>query len=316
MGLNSRNGSLVPVKEESVDGFKDSGASWLLSNKVSALPAFKSFKSAQDEKMNKVMSDQHASPGFMAMSSTDSFDMKHQPGENFLGGATSKQQFIGGVPVAAPRSLIPSSSFVVGTIEPWFSTRASNSAAQLTIFYGGSVNVFEDITPEKAQAIMLLAGNVCVPTNMAQARPPVQPLAAKFTAGDAVFVNQTINAQPSSALSSPISVSSHPVGLSGAFSPNNEEVKAPKTSGVLTNVVNKVEAQNMVASLGPVAATTMIPSAVPQARKASLARFLEKRKERAMNSSPYNFTKKSAENTTPDFAASGLSATSIAGSSS
>lgn len=40
-------------------------------------------------------------------------------GQNFVG-ATSKQQFIGGVPVAAPRSFLSSSSFVAGTTEPWY----------------------------------------------------------------------------------------------------------------------------------------------------------------------------------------------------
>ena len=185
-----------------------------------------------------------------------------------------------------------------------FSTKASGGAPQLTIFYGGTVNVFDDITPEKvhpffvsldnlflfefkaiqaflssllrkffmvlpvsfdgyipyqAQAVMLLAGNAC---NMAQTRLPVQPPASKFASGDAAFVNQTIHPQSSSALSSPISVSSHPVGQSGVGSSNNDELKVSKTAGMSTNLVNKVEPLNMVASLGPVTSTTMIPSGI------------------------------------------------------
>ncbi|CAI9096738.1 OLC1v1032950C2 [Oldenlandia corymbosa var. corymbosa] len=305
MGLNSRKDSAVVVKEEAVE-FKDSGASWMMPNKDSTLPPFQSFKSVHDEKMTKVVPENHTSLGYMAMSSANAFDMKRLPGENCFGGATSKQGFVSGVPVAAPCSIIPSNGFMAGTTEPWFSAKAASGAAQLTIFYGGSVSVFEDITPEKAQAIMFLAGG-CVPANMVQTRPLIQSPASKFAAGDAGFMNQNMNAQPSSALSSPISVSSHPVNHSGAVSPNSDEAKAPKTSGMLTNIPTKVEVR--MASLGPGAAATIIPSAIPQARKASLARFLEKRKERAMNSSPYNVTKKSAEYSTSEAVGAGLPAT-------
>ncbi|KAL4349609.1 hypothetical protein AHAS_Ahas10G0059100 [Arachis hypogaea] len=40
--------------------------------------------------------------------------------------------------------------------------------------------------------------------------------------------------------------------------------------------------------------------AVPESRKALLARFLEKRKERVMNSAPYNLNKKSKEYSTAE----------------
>ncbi|KAK6119988.1 hypothetical protein DH2020_046276 [Rehmannia glutinosa] len=99
---------------------------------------------------------------------------------------------------------------------------------------------------------------------------------------------------------SPMSVSSHPIDQSA----NTEDVKVSMT------IVNKVEPQRMVSSLGSVAATAIISSAVPQARKASLARFLEKRKERAMHASPYKLGKKAADCATTDSNDFGLSATS------
>ncbi|GMP34220.1 hypothetical protein CsSME_00007186 [Camellia sinensis var. sinensis] len=73
LGLNSKD-SVVVVKEEAVEGCKDSafskgsGVQWPLSNKVSALPPFMSFKVAQDEMKPKVMSDPLAASGFMSIS--------------------------------------------------------------------------------------------------------------------------------------------------------------------------------------------------------------------------------------------------------
>ncbi|XP_051148418.1 protein TIFY 7-like isoform X2 [Andrographis paniculata] len=81
---------------------------------------------------------------------------------------------------------------------PWINSKTST---HLTIFYGGRVTVFNDISPDKAQAIAYLAGNDCVQSKMAQ----------------------------------------------------------PK----------------------------LISSAIPQAHRASLARFLAKRRERLMNAAPY-----------------------------
>uniref|UniRef100_A0A5B7A904 Protein TIFY n=1 Tax=Davidia involucrata TaxID=16924 RepID=A0A5B7A904_DAVIN len=360
LGLKSKE-SVIVVKEETVEGCKDSssGVPWPLSNKVSALPHFMSFKTAQEDKTAKIMSDPLPS-GFMAISTADAFDHAHKrplgeiqknfnhdrqggshfsitaypvqqnahsvhlphdvkvhpvsgqtisvsmsnpflkthftgAGQNFAG-STTKQQLLGGIPVTTPHPVLPSLGSVAGITEPWFNSKSSGAPAQLTIFYAGTVNVFDDISPEKAQAIMFLAGNgSTAASNTAQPRAQVQTPTSKLAAGDGVFANQPMNTPPCSGLSSPMSVSSHPVGQSGSGSTNNDEVMAVKTTGVSTTPVSKVDPPKIVTSLGPVSATTMIPSAVPQARKASLARFLEKRKERVMNSAPYNLNNKSPE---------------------
>ncbi|CAL5354794.1 unnamed protein product [Camellia sinensis] len=211
-------------------------------------------------------------------------------------GAAMNQQLLGGTPVTAPHSILSSLGSVAGTTEPWFNSKSSG-APQLTIFYAGSVHVYDDISPEKAQAIMFLAGNgSTTASNMAQPGAQVQVPASKQAGGDGVLVNQPTNTTLSSALSSPISVSSHPIGHSGSGPTTNDEVMAVKPTGGLSIPINKADPPKIVTSL---AATTMIPSAVPQARKASLARFLEKRKERAMNSAPYNLNIKSSECATP-----------------
>ncbi|GMP59305.1 hypothetical protein CsSME_00022636 [Camellia sinensis var. sinensis] len=270
LGLNSKD-SVVVVKEEAVEGCKDSafskgsGVQWPLSNKVSALPHFMSFKVAQDETKPK----------------------------NFAG-ATMKQQLLGGIPVTAPHPMISSLASVAGTTEPWLTSKSSEAPPQLTIFYAGTVNVYNDISPEKAQAIMFLAGNGA--SNKAQPRAQVQVPTSKQTGGDGVLGNQpTNNTPPNSGLSSPISVSSHPVGQSGNGLTANGEMMAAKPNGVSTTPLSKIDPPK----IGPLAANTMIPSAIPQSRKASLARFLEKRKERALNSAPYNVSVKSPECATP-----------------
>nr|UNH55878.1 jasmonate ZIM-domain 1 variant 3 [Camellia sinensis var. sinensis] len=263
LGLNSKD-SVVVVKEEAVEGCKDSafskgsGVQWPLSNKVSALPHFMSFKVAQDEMKPKVMSDPLAASGFMSISTADAFDTtrKHRSGEtqNFAG-ATMKQQLLGGIPVTAPHPMISSLASVAGTTEPWLNSKSSEAPPQLTIFYAGTVNVYNDISPEKAQAIMFLAGNGA--SNKAQPRAQVQVPTSKQTGGDGVLGNQpTINTPPNSGLSSPISVSSHPVGQSGNGLTANGEMMAAKPNGVSTTPLSKIDPPK----IGPLAANTMIPS--------------------------------------------------------
>ncbi|GJT14260.1 TIFY 6B-like protein isoform X1 [Tanacetum coccineum] len=154
---------------------------------------------------------------------------------------------LAGVPVTS-HSVLPSTGpFFAHPTEPWFrSSKVASAPAQLTIFYGGMVNVYDGISPEKAQAIMFMAGNGSfIGAGNSSPTTPVTP----------------IRPQPCSAVSSPISVSSHPFGP-----PDQNE--------------------RVMSSLGQA-----MQSAVPQARKASLARFLEKRKERVMASFPYSLSK-------------------------
>ncbi|MCF8706253.1 protein TIFY [Corynebacterium sp. MC-25] len=223
------------------------------------------------------------------------FKYHFAPGQN-LAGATVKQQLLGGIPVTAPHPIIPTVASIAGITEPWNGVKASGSPAQLTVFYAGAVHVYDDISPEKAQAIMFLAGHgASIASNTSHPKAQVQAPSSKLAAGDGIPVNQPINTQPCSSLSSPISVSSHSGAQSGSGSTSNDELMAAKTTGVPTTPVSKVEPQKIANAVGSVAVNPIFPSAVPQARKASLARFLEKRKERAMNAAPYNFSKKSPE---------------------
>nr|QIZ03056.1 JASMONATE ZIM-domain protein 4-1 [Fragaria x ananassa] len=216
-------------------------------------------------------------------------------GQNFAV-TTTKQQFFGGMPVTTQYSVPPSPGSIVGTTEPRINVNTSGSPSQMTIFYDGSVNVYNDISPEKAQAMMVLAQNgSSVPSNGAHSK--AEAPRAKFPAEDCVPLNQTINTPPS-AFPSQLSVSSHTGTQSVSGSTSTDELMAAKTTGVPTAPVSKVEPpRTAVKSVAPM---TMNHSAIPQARKASLARFLGKRKERVINAAPYNLSKKSPEGGKPE----------------
>ncbi|KAG7031472.1 Protein TIFY 6B [Cucurbita argyrosperma subsp. argyrosperma] len=217
------------------------------------------------------------------------------PGQ--MAGSILKQP-LGGVPVSsAPNSLFPPFGSIVGITEPWSSMKPTGgSPAQLTIFYGSTVNVYDDITPEKAQAIMFLAGAGAAISKIAHPKAQPHGMGAKMAAAsDVAPTNQPVPTLPCPALSSPLSVSSHTGAQSASGSSCTDELRGAKSNRVHTTPISKGEPLRIVNPIGSVTATAMMPSAVPQARKASLARFLEKRKERVMSSAPYNLSKKYSE---------------------
>lgn len=211
-------------------------------------------------------------------------------------GGMITQKLPGGVLVSAPNSDHLTTASTMGTAEPWKTIKPTVPPSQLTIFYAGTVNVYDDISPEKAQAIMLLAKNgASMASKTSQAKCFVQVPTTANMAGDHVDLNQPTT-QPFSSLSSPLSVSSHPAPQSRGGPTGRDESKEGNAKGVGTP--SKLDAPKMVSVMGSIAATTMVPSAIPQARKASLARFLEKRKERVMSVAPYNLSKNSPEHAT------------------
>lgn len=126
----------------------------------------------------------------------------------------------------------------------------------------------------QAQAIMFLAGNgSSVASNVTNLKAQVQGPSSKLAAGDGVPVIQPINTPPS-ALSSPLSVSSHTGAQSGSGSTSTDELMAAKkTTGVPNSPVSKVEAPKIINAVGSVSTTPMMPSGMMQLLKYNIMIF-------------------------------------------
>ncbi|MQL97146.1 hypothetical protein Taro_029829 [Colocasia esculenta] len=186
---------------------------------------------------------------------------------------------------------------LTASVAPRDMMKPPGGTAQLTIFYGGMVNVYDDIPLEKALAIMFLADNASSVNSSVGNVPVLAPVAAptkvsvietkNMSHAQNMNHNQTHLTPVCSALPSPISTASHSGAQSGSGSNSTADVTGAKTSISPTSQQESPKSivTTAVGSSSPTAA--LVPRAVPQARKASLARFLEKRKERVTNVAPY-----------------------------
>ncbi|KAL1202712.1 Protein TIFY 6B [Cardamine amara subsp. amara] len=329
LGLGSKN-SPITVKEETSESSRDSaqnrGMNWSFSNKVSAASSqFLSFRPSQEDRHRK--SGNYLLPhsgSFMPSSVADVYDSNrktpyssiqgvrmfpnsnHQEetitvsmampglqshhyatgGKSFISNSINSQPLVGVPIMAPPISVLPAPGSIVGTTDIRSSSKPLGSPAQLTIFYAGSVCVYDDISPEKAKAIMLLAGNG---SSMPQAFSPPQ-----------THQQQVVHHARASVDSSAMPPSFMPTYsyLSPEAGSSTNGLGAAQATRGLTSTChnNQTNASNINCSVAvPCSTNAMTPTvALPLARKASLARFLEKRKERVTSVSPYCLDKKSS----------------------
>ncbi|KAG0458333.1 hypothetical protein HPP92_023490 [Vanilla planifolia] len=188
----------------------------------------------------------------------------------------------------------------VGVCAPRKVMKPQGSTAQLTIFYAGSVNVYEDVPLEKAQTIMLMA-NEAYKTTANAVNPKTETLElplAKGSLSDALRVAQTPNPvnnykmSSCSSVPSTLALASHIENQFDTSSiPTNAMIGAKGNEAPIQASQND-PSKSSSTSMCATTASTILPRAVPQARKASLARFLEKRKERANTAMPYSIVDK------------------------
>ncbi|XVE70733.1 hypothetical protein DITRI_Ditri10aG0094600 [Diplodiscus trichospermus] len=146
--------------------------------------------------------------------------------------------------------------------------------AQMTIFYGGQVIVFNDFPADKAKEIMLLA--------------------SKGTSQ-----NNSFNPNPANR--------NAPFTSSITRSPIESGIGVPSTSNSIPNFRNNVTQECIQPGQRP------IPGDLPIARRASLHRFLEKRKDRFTTRAPYQISGSAASPPKPGDSKSwlGLAASSL-----
>ncbi|EEC84550.1 hypothetical protein OsI_31300 [Oryza sativa Indica Group] len=177
-------------------------------------------------------------------------------------------------------------------------------AAQLTIFYAGSVNVFNNVSPEKAQELMFLASRGSLPSapttvaRMPEAHvfPPAKVTVPEVSPTKPMMLQKPqLVSSPVPAISKPISVVSQATSLPRSASSSNVDSNVTKSSGPLVVPPTSLPPPAQPETLATTTAAAIMPRAVPQARKASLARFLEKRKERVTTVAPYPLAKSPLE---------------------
>lgn len=147
------------------------------------------------------------------------------------------------------------------------------TCAQLTLFYAGTVNVYDNVPADKAQAIMFLAG--CGGLLSDKLLPAMNTVASSF------------NTLPAPRQSLPSMLHQLETQHTLQKLQLNMHGNQSATEAVLASAV---PAENKKQELSNVLSPcqTVVPRALPVARKASLVRFLEKRKERVRSAAPYS----------------------------
>ncbi|XP_074571227.1 protein TIFY 6b-like [Curcuma longa] len=325
-----------------------SSRQWPSTKNASSLQQFIPLKIAQEDRTNTFSFDMLSSPMFQHMKVANAFDVNHANSPAFsqqksfslhdsplqitagLSASSRRASGTRSFPMTSSNSNVNSDPFFkfhnarhqfggatrsnpfvnmnFGTLAPRNMPMVTQMTAQLTIFYAGTVHVYDDVSFDKAEAIIASVSqgsNSKGTLNASRSEAPFKvtaPVPTNFPASDTLSTKQILCptplrvVSPCSGFSNPMLVT--PMAASNSrssFSTESDTVCAKIVSSLPSSIKQEPSRTSLPSAFGSTVTVATYSRAVPQARKASIARFLENRKERVNNVMPYSTNKKNHE---------------------